>query len=52
MDRDEVVKVLKKALNDVQDCEANIKRGNADRALYDIGFAEDNIRKALKALKD
>ncbi|WP_168340492.1 hypothetical protein [Rhizobium laguerreae] len=50
MDKDEIVRELKKVLSDIDGCERNINGDNKSRALYELGYAEQRIRKLLRAL--
>lgn len=50
MDKDEIIRELKKALSDIDDCERNIKSDNKSRALYELSYAEDRIRKVVRSL--
>lgn len=46
-----MIRELKNALNDLDDCEIKLKGNDKDRALYELSFGYDRVKKVLKALQ-
>ena len=51
MQTEAMVRELKRALNELDDCQRKIKSGNLDRARYDLSDAVDRIQSVIKSLK-
>jgi hypothetical protein len=43
-------RLIKGALSDIDDCERKIKSGDNSRAAYELSYAEDKLKKALRLL--